>query len=196
MAIRAPTLRSVTNILKCGLDSQASLFTPAVNPVVEHQNVRGLDDFAISPMGAPERRDLLELLDDRTKQNDAVHLDKPARRGDPINQAVGRQADEKGHQQQVLLPKQEPAGCCSSVAAGQRSRRLRVAGCLEQTRQDVTWSYSCIGCAPTGMWLSHGQTFSVQSAQRRKLAPGVRGCCAGVAQDLGRAGKPTQRRVD
>jgi transposase len=45
MAIRAPTLRSVTNILKCGLDSQPSLFTPAVNPVVEHENVRGPDYY-------------------------------------------------------------------------------------------------------------------------------------------------------
>jgi len=42
MAIRAPT---VTNILKCGLDSQPSLFTPAVNPVVEHENVRGPDYY-------------------------------------------------------------------------------------------------------------------------------------------------------
>ena len=41
MAIRAPTLRSVTNILKCGLDSQRALRTDAANPVIEHANVRG-----------------------------------------------------------------------------------------------------------------------------------------------------------
>ena len=41
LAIRAPSLRSVTNILKCGLDSQPLLFTPVANPVIEHENVRG-----------------------------------------------------------------------------------------------------------------------------------------------------------
>lgn len=41
MAIRAPHLRSVTSILKCGLDSQPTLFDTADNPVVEHENVRG-----------------------------------------------------------------------------------------------------------------------------------------------------------
>ena len=45
MAIRAPTLRSVTNILKCGLDSQPALFMPAANPVIEHENVRGPDYY-------------------------------------------------------------------------------------------------------------------------------------------------------
>jgi transposase len=45
MAIRAPTLRSVTNILKCGLDSQPALFTSAANPVIEHENVRGPDYY-------------------------------------------------------------------------------------------------------------------------------------------------------
>jgi transposase len=44
MAIRAPNLRSVTNILKCGLDRQASLL-PAANPVIEHENVRGPDYY-------------------------------------------------------------------------------------------------------------------------------------------------------
>ena len=41
MAIRAPNLRSVTNILKCGLDRQPSLFPAAENPSIEHENVRG-----------------------------------------------------------------------------------------------------------------------------------------------------------
>ena len=45
MAIRAPHLRSVTSILKCGLDSQPALFTPAANPVIEHENVRGPDYY-------------------------------------------------------------------------------------------------------------------------------------------------------
>ncbi|EWS63290.1 hypothetical protein Y695_03479 [Hydrogenophaga sp. T4] len=45
MAIRAPMLRSVTNILKCGLDSQPALFTSAANPVIEHENVRGPDYY-------------------------------------------------------------------------------------------------------------------------------------------------------
>ena len=44
MAIRAPNLRSITNILKCGLDRQASLL-PAANPVIEHENVRGPDYY-------------------------------------------------------------------------------------------------------------------------------------------------------
>jgi transposase len=45
MAIRAPTLRSVTNILKCGLDRQPSLFPVAAGPVLEHENVRGPDYY-------------------------------------------------------------------------------------------------------------------------------------------------------
>lgn len=45
MAIRAPTLRSVTNILKCGLDRQPSLFPVAASPVIEHENVRGPDYY-------------------------------------------------------------------------------------------------------------------------------------------------------
>jgi hypothetical protein len=45
MAIRAPTLRSVTNILKCGLDSQPALFASVANPVIEHENVRGPDYY-------------------------------------------------------------------------------------------------------------------------------------------------------
>jgi transposase len=45
MAIRAPTLRSVSNILKCGLDRQPSLFPVAASPVIEHENVRGPDYY-------------------------------------------------------------------------------------------------------------------------------------------------------
>jgi transposase len=45
MAIRAPNLRSVTNILKCGLDRQPSLFPGADNPTIEHENVRGPDYY-------------------------------------------------------------------------------------------------------------------------------------------------------
>jgi transposase len=45
MAIRAPTLRSVTNILKCGLDRQPSLFAAEANPLIEHDNVRGPDYY-------------------------------------------------------------------------------------------------------------------------------------------------------
>ena len=45
MAIRAPNLRSVTNILKCGLDRQPSLFSAAVSPAIEHENVRGPDYY-------------------------------------------------------------------------------------------------------------------------------------------------------
>jgi hypothetical protein len=45
MAIRAPTLRSVTSILKCGLDRQPSLFRAAASPVIEHENVRGPDYY-------------------------------------------------------------------------------------------------------------------------------------------------------
>jgi transposase len=47
MAIRAPTLRSVTNILKSGLDRQNSLLTaaPAAQAVIEHENVRGPDYY-------------------------------------------------------------------------------------------------------------------------------------------------------
>ena len=45
MAIRAPNLRSVTNILKCGLDRQPSLFAAAASPAIEHENVRGPDYY-------------------------------------------------------------------------------------------------------------------------------------------------------
>jgi len=45
MAIRAPHLRSVASILKCGLDSQPSLLGAADNPVIEHENVRGPDYY-------------------------------------------------------------------------------------------------------------------------------------------------------
>jgi transposase len=45
MAIRAPHLRSVTNILKCGLDRQPSLFPSTSVPVIEHENVRGPDYY-------------------------------------------------------------------------------------------------------------------------------------------------------
>jgi transposase len=45
MAIRAPNLRSVTNILKCGLDRQPSLFAATDSPVIEHDNVRGPDYY-------------------------------------------------------------------------------------------------------------------------------------------------------
>ncbi len=45
MAIRAPNLRSVTNILKCGLDRQPSLFPATDSPAIEHENVRGSDYY-------------------------------------------------------------------------------------------------------------------------------------------------------
>ena len=45
MAIRAPHLRSVTNILKCGLDRQPSLFPAASSPAILHENVRGPDYY-------------------------------------------------------------------------------------------------------------------------------------------------------
>lgn len=45
MAIRAPNLRSVTNILKCGLDRQPSLFPTASSPAIEHESVRGPDYY-------------------------------------------------------------------------------------------------------------------------------------------------------
>ena len=45
MAIRAPHLRSVTNILKCGLDRQPSLFAATSMPAIEHENVRGPDYY-------------------------------------------------------------------------------------------------------------------------------------------------------
>ena len=45
MAIRAPNLRSVTNILKSGLDSQPSLLAATDSPVIEHENVRGADYY-------------------------------------------------------------------------------------------------------------------------------------------------------
>ena len=45
MAIRAPNLRSVTNILKSGLDRQPSLFAATDSPVTLHENVRGPDYY-------------------------------------------------------------------------------------------------------------------------------------------------------
>jgi transposase len=45
MAIRAPNLRSVTSILKCGLDGQPKPLGAADNPVVAHDNVRGPDYY-------------------------------------------------------------------------------------------------------------------------------------------------------
>ena len=45
MAIRAPYLKSVTNILKCGLDRQPSLLPATSSPVIEHENVRGPDYY-------------------------------------------------------------------------------------------------------------------------------------------------------
>jgi hypothetical protein len=45
MAIRAPNLRSVTSILKCGLDGQPKPLSAADNPVVAHDNVRGPDYY-------------------------------------------------------------------------------------------------------------------------------------------------------
>ena len=45
MAIRAPHLRSVANILKCGLDRQPSLFPASASPAIEHENVRGPDYY-------------------------------------------------------------------------------------------------------------------------------------------------------
>ena len=43
--IRAPNLRSVTNILKCSLDRQPSLLPATQNPAIEHENVRGPDYY-------------------------------------------------------------------------------------------------------------------------------------------------------
>ena len=45
MAIRAPNLRSVTNILKSGLDRQPSLFPDTSSPAIVHDNVRGSDYY-------------------------------------------------------------------------------------------------------------------------------------------------------
>ena len=45
LSIRAPNLRSVTNILKCGLDRQGTLFAAEVAPVIVHDNVRGPDYY-------------------------------------------------------------------------------------------------------------------------------------------------------
>ena len=45
MAIRARNLRSVTNILKCDLDRQPSLFRATSSPAIEHENVRGPDYY-------------------------------------------------------------------------------------------------------------------------------------------------------
>ncbi len=45
MAIRAPHLRSVTSIPKCGLDNQPALQGAADNPVIDHENVGGPDYY-------------------------------------------------------------------------------------------------------------------------------------------------------
>jgi len=45
MALRAPHLKSVTNILKSGLDRQPSLFPATSSPTIEHENVRGPDYY-------------------------------------------------------------------------------------------------------------------------------------------------------
>ena len=45
MALRAPHLKSVTNILKSGLDRQPSLFPATYSPTIEHENVRGPDYY-------------------------------------------------------------------------------------------------------------------------------------------------------
>ena len=45
LAIRAAILRSVTNILKCGLDRQPALFPVASSAVIDHENVRGADYY-------------------------------------------------------------------------------------------------------------------------------------------------------
>ena len=45
MAIRAPNLRSVTNILNSGLDRQPSLLPATDSPAIEHENVRGADYY-------------------------------------------------------------------------------------------------------------------------------------------------------
>ena len=45
LAIRSPKLRSVTSILKSGLDRQQSLPIPATAAPVEHENVRGPDYY-------------------------------------------------------------------------------------------------------------------------------------------------------
>ena len=45
LSIRAPNLRSVTNILKCGLDRQGALFAAQASPVIVHDNVRGPDYY-------------------------------------------------------------------------------------------------------------------------------------------------------
>jgi len=61
MAIRAPTLRSVTKILKCGLDRQGALFVADSPGAIVHENVRGADyhhhwaraRVAVQPIPAP-----------------------------------------------------------------------------------------------------------------------------------------------
>ena len=45
MAIRAPNLRSVTNILKSGLDRHPSALPATDSPAIEHENVRGADYY-------------------------------------------------------------------------------------------------------------------------------------------------------
>ena len=44
MTIRAPDLRSATNILKCAFDRPPSLFHATSSPAIEHENVHGPDD--------------------------------------------------------------------------------------------------------------------------------------------------------
>jgi transposase len=55
MAIRAPNLRSVTNILKCGLDRQPSLFPATSSPAIEHENVHGRTTTTETPSRAAVR---------------------------------------------------------------------------------------------------------------------------------------------
>ncbi len=45
MAIRAPHLKSITNILKTGLDRQPALLPVSDSPAIEHENVRGPDYY-------------------------------------------------------------------------------------------------------------------------------------------------------
>ena len=45
IAVRAPNLRCVTNILKCGLDRQPLLVPATSMAAIEHENVRGPDDY-------------------------------------------------------------------------------------------------------------------------------------------------------
>jgi len=45
MAIRAPNLRSVTNILRSGMDRQPSPFAATNSPAIDHKNMRGADYY-------------------------------------------------------------------------------------------------------------------------------------------------------